>query len=130
MLLGLRTDSPLAELYLYDNQGQRVAGEQWQADRELAHRLLARLETFLTTNDTNLNDLRGLFVFEGPGSFTGLRIGMTVMNTLAYSLEIPIVATAGDGWLDRALERLLLEEDDKVTLPLYGADARVTAPKK
>ena len=129
MLLGIRTDSPVAELYLYDGS-KAVAAISWQADRELAHRLLKKINEFLGANKQSLEALSGLFVFQGPGSFTGLRIGLTVMNTLSYALSVPIVGEVGDDWQMRAIERLTSGENDKVVMPFYGAEARITTPKK
>ena len=129
MLLGIRTDSPVAELYLYDGS-ESVAAVSWQADRELAHRLLKKIDEFLGANKQSLETLSGLFVFQGPGSFTGLRIGLTVMNTLSYALSVPIVGEVGDDWQVRAIERLSSGENDKVVMPFYGAEARITTPKK
>jgi tRNA threonylcarbamoyladenosine biosynthesis protein TsaB len=129
MLLGIRTDSPVAELYLYDGS-ESVAAVSWQADRELAHRLLKKIDEFLGANKQSLETLSGLFVFQGPGSFTGLRIGLTVMNTLSYALSVPIVGEVGDDWQVRAIKRLTSGENDKVVMPFYGAEARITTPKK
>lgn len=129
MYFALRTDSPRAELYLYDGE-QQVAHELWQADRRLALELLGRIETFLGAAGKNFADLEGLLVFRGPGSFTGLRIGITVMNTIAYGQNIPIVGTNGDDWLDDGVSYLQNEENHQVVLPEYGAEARITKPKK
>lgn len=129
MYLGLRTDSPLAELYLYEG-ASLVAEKTWQADRELAHGLLAQLETFLAAQQTSFSDLKGLFIYSGPGSFTGLRIGITTVNTMAYALDIALVGAGGDEWRAQAVARLGQGESDRVVLPHYGADARITKPKK
>ena len=129
MLLGVKTDNPLAELYLYDGTVQ-VATMSWQADRELAHRLLRKIDDFLSDNEQSLDSITGLFVFQGPGSFTGLRIGLTVMNTLSYAKSVPIVGETGDDWKEAAVARLVAGENDKVVMPFYGADARITTPKK
>lgn len=129
MLLGIRTDSPVAEFYLFEKETE-VARHAWQADRTLAKGLLGQLETFLADNGTEFAQLKGLFVYLGPGSFTGLRIGMTVMNTMAYGLAIPIVGTEGANWAQEAAGRLVRGENDEIVLPHYGAEARITLPKK
>ena len=129
MYLGIRTDSPVAELYLYEGTALK-AEKTWQADRQLAHGLLGQLEGFLGEHGATFHDLTGLFVYGGPGSFTGLRIGITVMNTISYAESIAIVGSVGEAWRDEAVARLEQGENDQVVLPLYGADARITKPVK
>ena len=127
--LGVRTDSPVAQFYLYDDDTV-IADQTWQADRQLAHGLLGRLEAFLTDNGLRFEDLNGLFVYQGPGSFTGLRIGITVLNTMAYSLTTPIVGATGERWVENACDRLSRGENDEIVLPHHGAEARITKPRK
>lgn len=129
LFLCVRTDSPVAELYLYEG-GRQVADYHWRADREMAKGLLAKIEAFLSDNDTSFSSLGGIVAFQGPGSFTGLRIGLTVCNTLAYSLSIPIVGRDGDHWAKKGVSRLISGHDDQVVMPHYGADPRITRPKK
>ena len=129
MYLGIRTDSPVAELYLY-NGADLKAEKTWQADRQLAHGLLSQLENFLHEAGLGFQDLTGLFVYRGPGSFTGLRIGITVMNTIAYAEQIAIVGAEDENWRHMATERLLRGDNDQVVLPRYGADPRITRPVK
>lgn len=129
MYLGIRTDAPVAEFYLYQGTDQK-ADMTWQADRQLAHGLLGRLETFLQENGSSFSELHGVFVFRGPGSFTGLRIGITVMNTIAYAQDIAIVGCEGDEWRAEAIARLVADGNDEIVLPFYGADPRITKPRK
>lgn len=129
MFLGIRTDSPVAEFYLYDHT-TKIAEKTWQADRELAKDLLAQLEVFLSENGRTYADLTGLFAFSGPGSFTGLRIGLAVMDVASYAQNIPIVGSEGDDWAEVAVKRLDNGENDKIVMPQYGADPRITKPKK
>ena len=130
MLLGIKTDNPVAELVLLADDGKAIEKTTWQADRTLARDLLKKINELLERQNSRFADLRGLFVYKGPGSFTGLRIGLTVMNTLAYSEHIPVVGTSGDDWVEGGTERLLAGDNDRVVLPEYGADARITTPKK
>lgn len=130
MLLGLKTDNPLAEIVVCSDAGEVIEKVDWQADRTLARHLLRQLADLLKRHGSTLNNLTGLIVFKGPGSFTGLRIGLSVMNTLAYSEGVAIVGTDGDNWLKNGLERLARGENDQVVLPEYGAEARITTPRK
>lgn len=130
MLLGLKTDAPVIEVYLYNSSGEVVASTTIETNRTLARRLLSILQDFVSEQKTSLANLDGLFAYAGPGSFTGLRIGLTVMNTLAYAEGIPIVGATGPDWAEVAVSRLLNSENDQVVLPEYGAEARITTPKK
>lgn len=130
MILAIRTDSPQATLSLLDSNGAELQTEHWQADRRLARELLGKIEDLLKTQNATWADLTGLVVYRGPGSFTGLRIGITVMNTIAYSQDIPIVGTHGESWLADGVKSLSAGKNDQVVLPEYGADARITKPRK
>lgn len=128
MIVLLDTSTGLCKLTLVD--GERFVHSEWQADRTLAKQLLSYLQDRLHACDASFSDVTGIGVYEGPGSFTGLRIGMTVLNTIADSEQIPIVGTRGEQWQDEALTRLKAGENDKVVLPFYGSDAHITTPRK
>jgi tRNA threonylcarbamoyladenosine biosynthesis protein TsaB len=128
MILLLDTSTPLCRLTLIDD-GERYESD-WQADRELARGLLAFLHTELEARGSTWSDITALGVFEGPGSFTGLRIGLTVMNTLAGSQMIPIVGGQGEQWQDDALAKIESGENDRIVLPFYGSEPHITQSRK
>lgn len=101
---------------------------EWQAGRGLAKGLLSFLRDCLAKQNQTINDITALGVFRGPGSFTGLRIGLTVANTIANDLHIPIVGTSGDLWKREAIQRLHDSEDDRLVMPHYGSPAHITKP--
>jgi tRNA threonylcarbamoyladenosine biosynthesis protein TsaB len=128
MILLLDTSTPVARLTLAD--GDNRIEHEWQADRQLAKGLLGWLQDRLQEQGKTWQDVTGIGAYSGPGSFTGLRIGLTVLNTLADSLQIPIVGTTGDDWQTTATERLAAGENDRIALPYYGSDANITIPRK
>lgn len=129
IILTLRTDKPEAELGLFDDDTQ-LAYLTWQAHRELAETIHQKIDELLKGQNKKLTDIQGIACFQGPGSFTGLRIGLTVANALADSLGVPIVATEEPKWLEVGTARLLRGENDGQVLPFYGADAHITPQKK
>jgi tRNA threonylcarbamoyladenosine biosynthesis protein TsaB len=133
VILALRTDKPEAELYLYDVLGltyHKRAELKWPAHLKLAETLNSKIEEILNKSSILLDDLGGIVIFKGPGSFTGLRIGMSVANALAYAQNIPIVARGGEAWLTTAIKDLQTGQTDKIAIPEYGAPANITQPRK
>ena len=55
-----------------------------------AQNVLPLIEKILKKQNLKPNDLTAIEVNTGPGSFTGLRVGVAVANTLAWSLKIPV----------------------------------------
>ncbi len=128
MIVLLDTSTPVCKLTLID--GDWRYDDQWQADRQLARGLLQYLRDQLEKNGKNFADITGIGALRGPGSFTGLRIGLTVLNTMAEALAVPIVGTEGDAWQKDAIAKLQQGENDHIVLPLYSSDARITKPRK
>ena len=129
ILLAIRTDKPEAELYMYDNASE-LAAIKWEAHQQLANTIHNKIEELLKLCGKNWHDIKGIVVFAGPGSFTGLRIGISVANAIAYSQSIPIIGATKDLWLQDGITRLLAGESSVIVVPDYGAEANITLPKK
>lgn len=52
--------------------------------------LLPLIEKLLGKNNLKFDDLTAIEVNEGPGSFTGLRVGAAVAQALGFALQIPV----------------------------------------
>jgi len=128
LILTLRTDKPEAEIGLFEDETQ-LEYEFWQAHRELAETIHKKIAALLKSQANQLADVQGIVVFKGPGSFTGLRIGATVANAFANSLQIPIVAAQGEDWVENGIKRLQKGENETIALPEYGGEPNITSPK-
>ena len=60
------------------------------ARKEKSQKLLLVIDQLLEEAGKNLDDLTEIEVESGPGSFTGLRVGISVANALGWSLGIPV----------------------------------------
>lgn len=128
MILAIKTDNPKAELYLLKNK-IKVGEIIWQADRRLADELLPKIESLLVTNTYSINDLTGILVFTGDGSFTGLRIGTSIANAIAYSENIPIVEAKGKDWIEYGQEQLAVARAGNYVVPKYSSEPNITKPR-
>lgn len=128
LILTIRTDNPEAELGLFDDD-KKLGYEIWQAHRQLAETIHQKIDELLQGQTKTWQDIQGIVCFQGPGSFTGLRIGLTVGNALAYGLNIPIVAMQGDEWIKSGITRLQAGKNDTLAQPHYGAPVHITPPR-
>ncbi len=130
MILLWNSATMIVEMTIIDDNGVCV-DYTWPAGRELARDMLAYLRDRLEQeHDATFADITGIGVYRGPGSFTGLRIGVAVLNTFARELQIPIVGATGDNWRDLCLGRLKRGDDDQIILPEYGSDPHITKPRR
>ncbi len=130
MILNIRTDKDESYISL-SRDYKTLVEDKWQAHRELSDNILARIKNLLDKQSLKWNDIDGVNVFKGPGSFTGLRIGITVANTLAESLKVAVIGSDGDDWQKQGGRRLIVDGgDDKIVVPMYGAEANITTPRK
>lgn len=128
-IITIRSDNPLAEIGLFSDQ-IRVEYVTWEAHRQLAETLHTKLKELLDSQNLSWSDVDGIACYEGPGSFTGLRIGLSVANALASSLRVPVASSTGDGWIELSISKLLEGKGQQVVLPEYGQSAHITQPRK
>lgn len=128
MILAIDTSTSLCKTWI--KVDAKLIEYEWEAGRDLADGIIGYLRDRLNENGMDWSDITGIAVYKGPGSFTGLRIGLTVLNTVADSGSIPIVGETGDDWLKRAMGRLESGQNDKLVMPLYGREPNITKPRK
>jgi len=91
MLLAIDTATRMAGLALYDEKREWVVGEEtWHSANNHTVELMPRLVRLLEQQAVTPGGLTGIAVSQGPGSFTGLRIGLSVAKGLALASELPI----------------------------------------
>jgi tRNA threonylcarbamoyladenosine biosynthesis protein TsaB len=129
MIIAINTATDSTELWLYGENGDLVQTDTWESGRQLSSQLLIHIEALLHAQKSTWKELHAIAVFRGPGSFTGLRIGISVANAIAYAQSIPIVGGVGDNWLKEGLERLANHASDQQVVPYYGAPANITKPR-
>ncbi len=90
ILLCIDTATVMAGLALCSPQ-EILVEVTWRSAQNHTVELMPRIAAMMEEQRLAPADLRGVAVAQGPGSFTGLRIGMSVGKGLALGLEIPLV---------------------------------------
>ena len=88
MLLAIDTSTTQAGIALYDGQVQ--AEVAWRAGRDHGRQLLPVIHETLARLGLTPTDLTAIGAARGPGSFTGLRVGLSVGRGLAFALGLPL----------------------------------------
>ena len=82
------------KLYIDTSDGEKIVvgvnGEKFetQAKKEKSQRLLAFIDETLKKKHMEISDITEIEVATGPGSFTGLRVGVSVANEIGWSLRV------------------------------------------
>ncbi|MEQ8210765.1 MAG: tRNA (adenosine(37)-N6)-threonylcarbamoyltransferase complex dimerization subunit type 1 TsaB [Lacipirellulaceae bacterium] len=93
-ILALETSGKSGSVALLEGQQPetKLIGEiELPSETRSAQSLVPTLDHLLKQNDWQTSELELICVCTGPGSFTGLRVGVTTAKTLAYALGVPLV---------------------------------------
>jgi tRNA threonylcarbamoyladenosine biosynthesis protein TsaB len=80
-------DTSSADKIVVELDGDRVETE---ARKDKSQKLLPVIDKLLKKNKRKIEDITEIEVEEGPGSFTGLRVGVSIANTLGWVLGVPV----------------------------------------
>ena len=89
MQLAIDTSTDTASLALLKD-GAILAELTWHCQQNHSVELMPRLSQLLEQTKCALKSISSIIVAKGPGSFNGLRVGVSTAKALAFSLEIPI----------------------------------------
>ncbi|GAI02337.1 unnamed protein product [marine sediment metagenome] len=90
MQLAIDTSTDTASLALVQDS-EVLAELTWRCEQNHSVELLPRLADLLGRTKSNLQSISCVMVAKGPGSFNGLRVGVSTAKGLAFSLGIPII---------------------------------------
>jgi tRNA threonylcarbamoyladenosine biosynthesis protein TsaB len=91
LILSIETSTSVCSIALHQN-GNLIAYENLSVARSHAESLLVMIEHVLAITHYSQKDLAAVALSEGPGSYTGLRIGAATATGLCYALDIPLIA--------------------------------------
>ena len=90
MLLALDTTAAVATAALF-RDGVLIAEREADAGKKHAETVLPMIEQLLEENEAKISQIDYFAVDIGPGSFTGVRIGVSLVNALAFATEKKII---------------------------------------
>lgn len=98
--IGIMKDDTLIDYVCY---------EAWQRQSEM---MISELEKLLKRNDVKRQDIKKVVCGIGPGSYTGVRISLTIAKTMAMALNIPLYPVSS---------LRILKKDDKPSICVINA---------
>ncbi len=145
MLLLIDTSKVNSIVALGNKQGEIIDIRKNITKLKLSQMLLSEISLLLRRNRVSFEDLKGIIVVQGPGGFTGLRVGISVANSLGYGLETPVVGVkkckvqnvkckikspklkiSYKSILEKGLKELGYVKLGKIVRPFYGEEPHVT----
>jgi tRNA threonylcarbamoyladenosine biosynthesis protein TsaB len=89
-ILNIETSTSICSVALA-KEGKVVSSRESHGDKTHASNLTPFIEEVLSNSGITSQELDAIAVSKGPGSYTGLRIGVSTAKGIAYALEIPVI---------------------------------------
>lgn len=133
-ILSVDTSSKICNINLYED-GKNIMYKEIKEDITHAKKLMTGIEEVLKTTNTKLEDITYFGSIVGPGSFTGIRIGVSTIKAFALALNIDIIpGTSLELLEENAYEEQEVNEGDYIlsiidarNKEVYGSVAKINA---
>jgi len=124
-ILAIDTASTLGGVAVLDSGSGAFSEHRTHApSRQFSESLIEMIDLCLRNTGIEMSQIDCLAVIKGPGSFTGLRVGLSAVKGLAYSLQKPLVAIStlyACAWLYPFQPRLICPVLDARKKEVYAA---------
>lgn len=87
----LSIDTSTEQAAIAFDSGEQILAKSWPASRQQTTTVLPEIDRLLATADCNAEDIRGIVVANGPGTFTGLRVGLAIAKGIVAAKGVPLV---------------------------------------
>jgi tRNA threonylcarbamoyladenosine biosynthesis protein TsaB len=91
LILSLETSTAVCSVALHDN-GKLIAAAEIYKEQSHASKLAVLIDQVMKVAGLSLDAINAIAVAQGPGSYTGLRIGVSTAKGLCYALGIPLIS--------------------------------------
>ena len=118
LILSLETATPVCSVALHD-EGVIKASSHLYISQTASSQLAVMIDELLKRCELKPSQLSAVAVSEGPGSYTGLRIGVASAKGLCYTLDIPLIAV---NTLESLVQKVAAQfSDDVILCPMLDA---------
>lgn len=90
-ILSIETSTPICSVAIH-NDGSLLANADLYLEKSHSNSLTPLIEQLLQHCDLEMKNLDAIAVSSGPGSYTGLRIGLSTAKGLCYAMDIPLIS--------------------------------------
>ncbi len=118
MILCIETSTDICSVALI-NDGQCIASLQHNTNNQHAATLTPLIEQLLKEQNITTRQLKAVAVSSGPGSYTGLRIGVSTAKGICYALSIPLISINSLHIIAQAI--FDAEPDAQIAIPMIDA---------
>jgi tRNA threonylcarbamoyladenosine biosynthesis protein TsaB len=120
LILSFETSSPVCSVALH-RDGQLVGQSELRLEKSHSSHLNLLVQQLLDNTGTTVRDLAAVAVSDGPGSYTGLRIGGAAAKGLCYALDIPLIAVSTLQALAQQVASYTAPAEDLLFCPMLDA---------
>lgn len=117
--LAINTASRTTQIALL-KQDKILKEKEWISENNESEKLMPEIDDLLKNKKIKYDDLERIIVVKGPGSFTGLRVGVSVVNAIAYVQKIPVYGIDSFKFL-----RAKNEDDEIEVIVLFAGRSEV-----
>ncbi len=107
-----------------------AAKKTWTGKWDESIKVLPNILAILHKAKKSFNDLSGIFVLQGPGPFSSVRIGVTIANALSFALHVPtfgvtfgVKSFSAKSAIDIAKK---MKESNGYAVPVYAKPPSIT----